>query len=101
MARFIDVNGFPIGEDEKSAMISELRQVTESSEIRANADLNKLHYDELKKISEVWDDKEARIVIKNLVKRYPGIMFEELSKRLDKLTDAIEGIMDKIETLKE
>ena len=77
--------------------IAELKRLTESSNIKADADPNKLHYDELRNISNVWTEDEARIVIKEVVKKYPGIMFEELNNRLRKLTDVMSNITSSVE----
>lgn len=72
--------------------IAELKQITESSNIQADADPNKLHYDELRNMSSVWDKDEAMIVASELAKKYPDIMLDQLTKRISTLANALSGI---------
>lgn len=65
--------------------ISELKQVLESSEVRANADPNKLHYESLSDTAWAFSDVEAKIVADILAVRYPSLLFGALSARVEKL----------------
>lgn len=78
-----DEKGFPIEErNEEEYNISELKQVLKSSNIRENADPNKMHYDSLENMAEAATPEEAVILSTKLVERYPEIVFSALQNSL-------------------
>lgn len=84
-----DENGEPIREYD----ISELKQITESSIIKADADPNKLHYDSLKDMAYSVDEKEASIILDILACRYPDVAFDALRRRMNKLQTSIDNMV--------
>lgn len=78
----VDANGFPIEERDEEYDISELKQVLESSNIRENADPNKMHYDSLENMAEAATPEEAQILSTKLVERYPEIVCSALQNSL-------------------
>lgn len=94
-----DVNGFPIGECNEEFNIAELKQITESSNIKADADPNKLHYDELKKVTYGYTDEEARVVAKVLAEDKPWILFDALRERMNNMHEVLFDIADVMRTV--
>ena len=76
--------------------ISELKQITESSNIQADADPNKMHFDSMRHLAETCDSDEADIIIDILAKRYPGKMFKSLSDRLDHLEGIVKNVSEAV-----
>ncbi len=84
-----DENGYPVREYD----ISELKQITESSNVKADADPNKLHYDSLKNMAFSIDETEASIILEILVCRYPNIAFDALKTRMNKLQTSVDNMI--------
>lgn len=84
--------------------ISELKQITASSEVKANADVNKMHYDSMRDLAWAADVEEASIILKIFAVRYPSMMFNVLDNRLNKLSLYLENstkLMEEINHAKE
>ncbi len=80
----------------KEELVSELKQVTASSDMQAAADPNKMHYDSIENLAATCDRQEATILSTKLVERYPEIVCDTLLKslvdyhqRFDKIKEAI------------
>lgn len=80
--------------------ISELKQITASSEIKANADTNKMHYDSIVDLANGADEKEASLILKVFARRYPNLMFTALSVRMDNLNTYLNNTVDVLEDLR-
>lgn len=94
MARVVDENGYPIDEEYN---ISELKQITESSNIKADADPNKMHYDSIRDMARSVDETEAKIILEILSCRYPDLVCSSLAKRVEVLQTSMDrmiGIME-------
>ncbi len=77
--------------------ISELKQITESSEIKANADPNKMHYDSIKDLAFSVDETEAGIIAEILCARYPNIIFDALKCRMTRLQTSVVNMTKIVE----
>lgn len=73
--------------------ISELKQITESSNIKADADVNKMHYDSIKDLAFSVDETEAGIIAEILCARYPNIIFDALKCRMNRLQTSVDGML--------
>ena len=80
--------------------ISELKQITESSNIKADADVNKMHYDSIKDLAFSVDETEAGIIAEILCARYPGIIFDALKCRMTRLQTSVVNMTKIVEEFK-
>lgn len=80
--------------------ISELKQIAESSEIKANADVNKMHYDSIKDMAWSMDEKEVKIILDILTCRYPDLICDSIAKRMEKLQTSLTNMINIVEDFK-